>query len=80
MQTTYRLTSLVDRNAVGQTAATPELAKLVPGGLPRSERLGVEQTDWIENFDRPKAVRSILIEAEDFPGQWELGPSRQVAL
>lgn len=73
METTYRLISLLDRTQVGQTASTPELAKLVPADLSRFERLGVEQTDWIENFGKMKVQRSILIDAERVPGEWELG-------
>ena len=73
MKTTYRLVSLVDRSQVGQTAATPELAKLVPADLDRSQRLGIEQTDWVEHFDKLKVHRSILVDAEDSPGQWALG-------
>ena len=38
MDTTYRLIALNDRNNYGQTAATPELAKLVPGDLNRSNQ------------------------------------------
>jgi hypothetical protein len=49
------------------------LAKLVPGDLDRSQRLGLEQTDWIDHFGKMRTHRSILIEAEDEPGQWTLG-------
>ncbi len=73
METTFRLILLGDRTRTGQTAATPELARLVPGDLDRSERLGIEQTDWADQFGKMKAQRSILIEAEDHPGQWRLG-------
>lgn len=73
MDTTFRLISLSDRTRTGQTAATPELAKLVPGELDRSERLGVEQTDWVDKFGTMKIHRSILVEAEDRAGQWVLG-------
>lgn len=73
METTYRLVLLRDRSEAGQTAATPVLAKLVPGDLPRHERLGLEQTDWSENFGKLKVHRSILIEAENSPGEWQLG-------
>ena len=73
MNTTYRLVSLLDRTQVGQTAASPELAKLVPSDLSRDERLGIEQTDWVEHFDKLKVQRSILIDAEGKPGEWKLG-------
>jgi hypothetical protein len=74
MQTTYRVIALADRTQTGGTAADPELAKLAAGDLDRSLRLGIEQTDWSENFDKWKAQRTILIDAETAPGQWRLGP------
>lgn len=73
MNTTYRCINLVDRSEVGQTAATPELAKLVAVGLTRSCRIGMEQTDWIDHFDKKKVDRSVLIDAEARAGEWELG-------
>lgn len=76
---TYRLVSLdPDCDIVGQTAITPELAKLVPGGLGpiRSTLLGIERTDWAMSSNKPQVVRSILIEAESTPGEWEIGVSR----
>ncbi len=74
METTYRLTSLFDRTLVGQTAATPELAKLAPGDLSRADRLGLEQTDWEDTGGgRMRGRRTILIAAEDTPGEWDLG-------
>lgn len=73
--TTYRLIVLgSDRTNVGQTALTPELAKLVPGDLNReNQRLGMERTDWADHFDKPKVIRSVLIEAESTPGEWTIG-------
>ncbi len=74
METTYRLTSLVDRTQVGQTASTPELAMLAPGDLLRSHRLGLEQTDWEDTGGgRMRGRRTVLIAAEDRPGEWKLG-------
>jgi hypothetical protein len=75
MDTTYRLVALGDSSNVGQTAATPQLAKLVPGNLYReSNRLGIERTDWVDHFGKPKVHRTILIEAESRPGEWKIGP------
>jgi len=45
----------------------------VPGDLDRSLRLGIEQTDWDDSSGKIRVHRSILIEAEDVPGQWKLG-------
>jgi len=73
--TTYRLVVLGDREIVGQTAATPELAKLVPPKVRRTVRLGLEQTDWGEHYGKPRAIRTVLIDAETSPGEWELGAS-----
>lgn len=74
---TYRLVLLSSPDIVGRTAASPDLAKLVPGDLGtmqyRGERLGIERTDWVDHFGKPKVQRSVLIEAEDRPGQWTLG-------
>jgi hypothetical protein len=58
--------------AAGMTASdiTPELAKLVPGNLERgSHRLGMERTDWGEHYGKPKAVRTVLIDAESTAGE-----------
>jgi hypothetical protein len=79
--TTYRLIVLgSDRANVGQTALTPELAKLVPGDLNRgNQRLGMERTDWVDHFDKPKIIRSVLIEAESTPGEWTIGADEKVA-
>jgi hypothetical protein len=74
IQVTYRLIALGDPNNVGQTALTPELAKLVPGNLDRgNQRLGLERTDWGEHYGKPKVVRSVLIDAESTPGEWTIG-------
>jgi hypothetical protein len=81
LDTTYRVVSLTD-DWTGKTAATPELAKLIAGDLYRGERLGMERTDWVDNFGKPKAHRSVLIDAEKDPGEWELGlpekPAREL--
>ncbi|BBO06306.1 hypothetical protein SG09_56560 [Bradyrhizobium ottawaense] len=75
METTYRLIELGDRTNAGQTALTPELARLVPGDLARyaDTRLGIERTDWVEHFGKPKIARTILIEAETHPHEWKIG-------
>ena len=72
---TYRVVVLGgDRDITGQTADTPELAKLVPPDVDRSKfRLGVERTDWDEHFGKPRAVRTVLIEAETKPNEWKVG-------
>jgi hypothetical protein len=66
MEPTYRVVSLANGYS-GKTAATPELAKLAAGDLDRSERLGLEQTYWEENFGKPKASHTVLIAA---PSGW----------
>ncbi|HWE72212.1 MAG TPA: hypothetical protein VG328_03565 [Stellaceae bacterium] len=74
--TTYRLIVLGNPDMIGLTAATPDLAKLVPGDIPchdRKERLGMERTEWIENYGRMKVNRSVVIEAENQPGEWAIG-------
>ena len=73
MDTTYRVVAIADRTQTGGTAATPDLAKLAAGGLDRSMRLGLEQTDWSQDFDKRKAQRTILIDAENAPREWKLG-------
>ena len=73
MDTTYRLIALADRTQTGGTAADPNLAKLLPGDLDRLMRLGIEQTDWVDNYGKMKVARTILIEAESYPGEWKLG-------
>jgi hypothetical protein len=73
--TTFRVVELGGRHKFGRTALTPELAKLVPGDFDRAQRLGIEQTDWEEDFGKKRPKRTVLIEAEDEPGQWTLGAS-----
>lgn len=74
--TTYRLIVL-GRDKVGETALTPDLARLVPGsilsGIRHKCRLGIERTDWIDDAGRPKPVRSVLVDAESAPGEWTIG-------
>jgi hypothetical protein len=79
IETTYRLIVLGDRTNVGQTALTPELAKLAPGDLIRGpdDRLGLERTDWAKDYGKPKNVRTVLIEAETSPGEWIIGAEPQ---
>lgn len=67
---TFRLIVLEDPSMVGRTAASADLAKLSLNDMPRSQRLGLERTDWAENFGKPKPVRTVLIEAEAQPGDW----------
>ncbi len=74
MDTTYRLIVLGDRENCGETAASPDLAKLVPGNLNRAnQRLGMERTDWADHFGKMRVHRSILVEAETQPGEWTIG-------
>lgn len=71
---TYRVFILEDPNCFGRTAASPELAKLVAGDLPRDFRLGMERTDWKDNSGKPRVHRSVVVDAEARPGEWTLGP------
>ncbi len=73
MEPTYRVVSLTDGNWAGKTAATPELARLGAGDLDREHLLGLERTDWGDNYGKPKAIRTVLVEAESQPGEWKLG-------
>jgi hypothetical protein len=71
--TTYRIIALHDREIVGQTAETPELAKLVAPDVDRTEvRLGLERTDWGNRHGTPQRVRTVLVAAEKHPGEWDL--------
>ncbi len=70
---TYRVVLPGDRNHVGQTGATPDLAKLGAGDLNRDDKLAMERTEWLQLPDRMKANRSILIDAENRPNEWKLG-------
>lgn len=74
--TTYRLVVLGKSGLVGRAAISPELAKLAPGDIPlddRDARLAMERTEWILESGKMKIYRSILIEAEDHPGEWAIG-------
>ena len=74
LQTTYRVKTLGDDEIVGQTAATPELAKLVAPEVDRQRfRLGLEQTDWGDQYGKPRPIRTVLLEAESKPGEWTVG-------
>ena len=70
--TTYRVIVIEDPEVVGQTAATPELAKLVAPPIdPRSGfRFGLERTDWGDHYGKPRPIRTVLIEAENKAGEW----------
>jgi hypothetical protein len=74
METTYRLIDLEERSPCGLTAASPELARLVPTNeAERSRRIGLERTDWVEQYDKLKVHRTVLVDAESAPGEWVLG-------
>jgi hypothetical protein len=72
--TTYRLIDLVDTDNTGRAASSPELAKLVPGDLRRGgQRLGIEQTDWKDEFGKKQPYRSVIVDAEGSPNDWTIG-------
>lgn len=73
INTTYRLIVLGDNGNAGQTALTPQLAKLAPGNLIRHGRLGLERTDWGDHYGKPKALRTVLVEAENQADEWAIG-------
>ena len=75
IETTFRVIDLLDRTNVGPTAANPGLAKLAAGDLNRSEgsRFAIEQTEWAEDFGKPKVRRSVIIDAEEPADRWKLG-------
>ena len=77
MEKTYRLIALGEQGYSGKTAASPELAKLVPGDVAdldrEDERLGIELTEWTDNFGKMQVNRKILIDAEKKPGEWKIG-------
>lgn len=75
METTYRIVDLADRDQVGLTAASPELAKLAAAALLRGPktRFALEQTDWEDAWGKAKPRRSIIIEAEDPVTPWDIG-------
>jgi hypothetical protein len=75
IETTYRVIDLSDKNNVGQTAATPELAKLAAGGVGRvpTSRFAIEMTDWADDWGKPKIRRSVITEAEAPNQPWKLG-------
>lgn len=39
----------------------------------RSQRLALEQTFRVDSFGKPKARHTVLIAAEEWPGEWALG-------
>lgn len=71
-EVTFRVIQLNDRNRVGPTAATPELAKLAAATVDFSndESLAMERTEWISLTDRMKPHRTIVTEAQTEPGTW----------
>jgi hypothetical protein len=79
---TFRLVSLSpDHGSIkGETALTADLARLIPGGLAnpevRKHRLGIERTDWSSaaGGKELRPIRTVLIDAESEPGEWEIGP------
>lgn len=74
METTYRLIVLENREITGQTAASQELAKLVPPNIDRTNiRFGMEMTEWTQHFEKMRVNRSILIDAETAPNEWAIG-------
>jgi hypothetical protein len=76
MNTTYRLRVLRTRGmyTYGETAATQELALLVPGNLIRGrDRLAIERTDWVKNLDGVRQ-RTVVVAAESYAGEWKVGP------
>lgn len=75
LDTTYRVIDLSDRQNVGQTALSPELAKLATTGMWRSDksRMALERTDWVDEFGKPKPRRTVVIEAEEPNGLWTIG-------
>ena len=67
--TTFRVIDLANRENVGPTAATPELAKLAARSMMRNRlnsRFALEKTDWAEEYGKPKPRRTVIVEAEDF--------------
>jgi len=66
----------------GDTANSPALAKLAPGGIiiKDGDRLGIHEAIWRESVnshakgrDSMCIDRLILIDAEGYEGQWEIG-------
>ena len=71
-EVTFRVIQLNDRNRVGPTTATPELAKqaAAPIDFNSDALLAMERTEWISLPDRMKAHRTIVTEAQTEPGKW----------
>jgi hypothetical protein len=82
--TTYRVIMLGRTDRVGHTALTPDLARLAcdrgsfSSSLRQKYRLGIERTDWANDSGKPKPVRSVLIDAEGFPGEWVVGLDAEI--
>ncbi|MEY9121325.1 hypothetical protein [Bradyrhizobium yuanmingense] len=71
---TYRLIDPNDRSNVGQTAISPELALQLPGNMALDgRRLAMERSDWVDDYGKPKLVRSVVIDVEKAPGAWKIG-------
>jgi hypothetical protein len=76
LETTYRVVDLANRENQGQTAATPDLAKLATQSITRdaaTTRLALERTDWVDDYGKPKPRRSVIIEAENPSEPWSTG-------
>lgn len=70
MKTTYRLVAPSAPTVFGPTARTPELAMLGLQSIDRDWPLALEQTDWVEKFDKWVVNRTIILEAEKRAGEW----------
>jgi hypothetical protein len=80
MEISYRLLVIGQSGmyTYGDYAASPELAKLVPGALRRnrdgaSRRLGVERVEWVRDSRGNDNLHLTLVEAETVPGEWTIG-------
>ena len=69
---TYRVGSLNGPGNVGKTAKSPEIAKWAAQHLDRSECLVLERTVWEERDYKLKPVFTVIDEAEQRPGEWDL--------
>jgi hypothetical protein len=77
IDTTYRLVDLINPENCGLEGTTPALALLRPGNIRRDEttRLAIERIEWIaSNWGKKSITRQFIIDAEEVPGQWKIGP------
>lgn len=81
--TTYRMIMIGARGmyTVGNTASTPELARLATGSLIRDahggdKMLGIERSEWRVHARTGdlEVYLTVLVEAETAPGTWTIGP------